>query len=156
MKYQLKSFRNAIQIHFLCSCVFQSSFHDSSDKKILIFSGNQLLCFPRLFLVCYVFYFVYCFICALNGFNEAGYCTCWPFACHKYVLSLRMLGRNEVFEIQTCLKPGAHLLFRHKYLQLHTKNPQLQAQKPATTGNSTRNFRQSAIRPRVSSRAHCR
>ena len=125
-------------------------------KKILIFSGNQLLCFPRLF--CYVMFFTSVTVLSVlsNGINEAGYWTCWPFACRKNVLSLWMLGKNEIFEIQTCLEPETHLLFRHKYLQLHTKNPQLQAEKPATTGNSTQNFRQSAIRPRVNSRAHCR
>ena len=156
MNYQLMSFRNAIQIHLLCSCLSQSSFHESSDKKNLGFFWKSITLFSKTFLLCYVFYFVYCFICALNGINEAGHWTCWPFACRKIVLSLRMLGKNEIFEIQTCLESETHLLFRLKYLQLHTKNPKLQAQKPATTGNSTRNFRQSAIRPRVSSHAHCR
>ena len=140
-------------LHFVLLDSFKESFQRFS-RFLTIYL--LILCFPRLFLLCYVFQFVCCFICALNGNNEAGYCTCWPFACRKNVLSLRMLGKNEFFEIQTCLEPGAHLLIRHKYLQLHTKNPQLQAEKQATTGNSTQNFRQSAIRPRVSSRAHCR
>ena len=59
----------------------------------------------------------------------------------------------EFFEMQTCLEPGAQMFFRHKHLHLNTKNLQLPAKIPATAGNNTRNCKQSAIRPRVSSHA---
>ena len=101
-----------------------------------------ILCFPSLFLLCYVFHFVCCFICAFNGNNEAGYCTCWPFACRKNVLSLRMLGKNEFLRFKlasnlglTCWSGINTCSCTQKTRNCKHKNRQLQATVPETSGN---------------------
>ena len=42
----------------------------------------------------------------------------WPCACLKRVYGLRRLKKLELFEMLTSLRPGAHILFRHKWRKL--------------------------------------
>ena len=69
------------------------------------------------------YYFVYCNKCVLKDFNGACYCTCslvalrvpemcfWPAKTGKIL---------EVFEMLSCLWPGAQMWFGHKWRKLNT------------------------------------
>ena len=73
--------------------------------------------------VFWCFFFVYCNNCVLYEVNRACWCTCslvalrvpemcfWPAKTRKNL---------ELFEIHTCLSPGAQIWFRHKWRKLVT------------------------------------
>ena len=95
----------------LMKCLF-----DYFWKPISPFSKFCVNCLLRL-------YFVYCNICVLNVVHRACYCTCslmtvrvpemcfWPAQTKK---------KLELFEVLTCLWPGAQILFRLKWRKLAT------------------------------------
>ena len=81
-----------------------------------------MVCFPCFCVNCLpMFYFVYFTNCALKDVNGACYCTCslvalrapemcfWPAKTRKNL---------ELFEIHTCLWPGAQIWFRHEWKNL--------------------------------------
>ena len=70
-----------------------------------------------------MFYFVYCFNCALKDVNGACYCTCLLVALRVPEMCFwpPKTGKNlELFEMHTCHWPGAQIWFRHKWRKLVT------------------------------------
>ena len=80
--------------------------------------------FSKFCVICLLmYYFVYCNNCALKDVNGTGWCTCSlvalcvPEMCFCPAKTTKNL---EIFEMHTCLWPGAQIWFRHKWRKLVT------------------------------------
>ena len=97
--YRLISFRKAMQLYFLCFCVFQLLFLGSSGTKSLITSENQTVCFPSFVLTVFWCSTPYVIIVLWKMLMEPGNAPAcwWPCACLKCVSGLRRLEKTLNF-----------------------------------------------------------
>ena len=117
------SFRKAMQLYFLCflSC---SLFFLQVVLKLFDYFWKPTGLFSKFCVICLLmYYFVYCNKCALKDIKGACWGTCslvslcvpemcfWPAKTRKNL---------ELFEMLTCLWPGAQIWFRHKWKILVT------------------------------------
>ena len=82
-----------------------------------------MVCFPSFVLCLSMYYFVYCNNCALKDVNGACWCTCLLVALRVLEICLwpvKTRKNFELFEMHTCLWPGAQICFRHKWKELVT------------------------------------
>ena len=80
--------------------------------------------FSKFCVICLLmYYFVCCNNCALKDVNGACYCTCSlvPLCVSEMCFWPAKAGKKfELFEMHTCLWPGAQIWFRHKWRKLVT------------------------------------
>ena len=112
-----------MQIYFLSFRLFQPIFLEPVVKIFDYFwKPNNL--FSKFCVDCLsMFYFVYCNNCVLNDVNGACWCTCSLVALgvpHICLWPAKSRKNLQVFEMHTCLWPGAQICFRHKWKKLVT------------------------------------